>query len=98
MVVHINKNLVRVFYGNFSLNKDKLTSIIKGVPISLLVKEFGEFLKNPFVAAKIRTNFDAQLENYVKKDFYYSMSRFYEYEVYQKRRRTCDIAHGCPLL
>lgn len=98
MVVHINKNLVRAFCGNFSLKKDKLTSIIKGVPISLLVKEFGEFLKTSFVGAEIRTDFDAQLENYVKKYFYYIMYRFHEDEVYQKRRRTCDIVPKHPLL
>ncbi|GAU38344.1 hypothetical protein TSUD_395980 [Trifolium subterraneum] len=48
----------------------------------------GEILKIPFEGVEIKSGVDAQLTDYVKKDFYYSLSRFYESVVTAKRRRT----------
>lgn len=80
-----------------SFKKDKLTSFVKGVPISLSIKELGECLSIPYVGAEIRTNFNAQLENYNKIDFYYSITRFSEDEIQQKRRMTSGIILECAL-
>lgn len=72
-----------------SINKDKITSFVKGFPISLTIKELGECLKITYVGVEIKINHDYQLENYVKKDFYYVMSTFFEDGFFQNRIRTC---------
>jgi hypothetical protein len=82
-------DLVKAFYGNMFFENNVLTSAVKGVPISLTIPEFGKCLKIAFEGVEIRTSHDPQLRDYVKKDFYYNISRISERAFIEKRRKTC---------
>lgn len=80
-------DVVRAFYCNMEFENQTLTSSVKGVPISLSLQQFGECLKIPFEGVEIPVKNNAQLPGYVKKDFYYDISRISEHEYNEKRRK-----------
>jgi hypothetical protein len=81
-------DLVKAFYCNMKFENNVLTSAVKGIPISLTVQTLGECIKIPYEGVEIRTGYDAQLEGYAKKDFFYSISRYSEHAFNEKRRKT----------
>lgn len=61
--------LVKFFHCSLTLKNNKLTSSVKGVPISLSVMQLRENLKIPYVNSEIRTNYDPNWHNYNMKLF-----------------------------
>lgn len=90
-------DLVRDLFRNTSLKNNKLTSSVKGVPISLTVKKLGECMKIPFFDSEFMANYDSQQENYNKRNFYYNIIQFYKDEIYNKRKRSSGVVPDCPL-
>lgn len=79
--------LVKVFYSNMVKKKGKLTSVVKGVLISLTASDISAIFEIPtgghkFVGTK------APWENYSKHAFYYSLSRLSEHQFYNKRKKS----------
>ncbi|KAI5421076.1 hypothetical protein KIW84_044786 [Lathyrus oleraceus] len=84
--------LVKVFYSNMVKKKGKLTSVVKGVPISMTATELSAILEIPtgghkFVGTK------APWEDYSKHAFYYSLSRLSEHQFYNKRKKSFGGDH-----
>ncbi|KAI5406993.1 hypothetical protein KIW84_053304 [Lathyrus oleraceus] len=78
--------LVKVFYSNMVKKKGKLTSVVKGVPISLTAFDISVIFEIPtgghkFVGTK------APWEDYNKHAFYYSLSRLSKHQFYNKRKK-----------
>ncbi|KAI5434047.1 hypothetical protein KIW84_021056 [Lathyrus oleraceus] len=79
--------LVKMFYSNMVKKKGKLTSVVKGVPISLMAYDISVILEIPtgghkFVGTK------APWEDYSKHAFYYSLIRLSEHQFYNKRKKS----------
>ncbi|KAI5408007.1 hypothetical protein KIW84_054023 [Lathyrus oleraceus] len=78
--------LVKFFYSNMVTKKGKLTSAVKGVPISMTATELSSILGIPtgghkFVGTK------ALREDYSKHVFYYGLSCLSEHQFYNKRKK-----------
>lgn len=50
------------------IKDDMISSNVKGIPISFLVKDIGEWLFIPYEGVNINLNHDAQLSDFVKKE------------------------------
>lgn len=79
--------LVKVFYSNMVTKKGKLTSVVKGVPISMIATKLSSILGIPtgghkFVGTK------ALWEDYSKHAFYYGLSHLSEHQFYNKRKKS----------
>jgi hypothetical protein len=79
--------LVKVFYSNMVSKKGKLTSVVKGVPISMTATELSSILGIPsgghmFIGTK------APWEDYSKHAFYYGLSGLSEHQFYNKRKKS----------
>lgn len=79
--------LVKVFYSNMVKKKGKLTSVVKGVPISLMTSDISNIFEIPtgghkFVGTK------APWEDCSKHTFYYSLSQLSEHQFYNKRKKS----------
>lgn len=79
--------MVRVFYSNMVSKKGKLTSVVKGVPISMTTTELSFVLGilsggHKFVVTK------APWEDYSKHAFYYGLSGLSEHQFYNKRKKS----------
>ncbi|KAI5420208.1 hypothetical protein KIW84_044119 [Lathyrus oleraceus] len=79
--------LVKVFYSNIVKKKGKLTSIVKGVPISLIASDICVIFEIPPGGHKFVGTI-APWENYNKHAFYYSLSRLSEHQFYNKRKKS----------
>lgn len=79
--------LVKVFYSNMVRKKGKLTSVVKGVPISMTTTELSSTLGIPTGGHKfVRTK--APWEDYSKHALYYGLSRLSEHQFYNKRKKS----------
>lgn len=70
--------LVKVFYSNMVRKKGKLTSVVKGVPISLTASDICAIFEIPPGGHKFVGTI-APWENYSKHAFYYSLSQLSEH-------------------
>ncbi|KAI5400525.1 hypothetical protein KIW84_065419 [Lathyrus oleraceus] len=87
--------LVKVFYSNMVRKKGKLTSVVKGVPISLTASDICAIFEIPPGGHKFVGTL-APWENYSKHAFYYSLSRlmlhyFLVYVVVPRFSNHCTI-------
>lgn len=76
--------LVKVFYSNMVLKKGKLTSVVKGVPISMTAKDMSTFLDIPSEGFRFSGTTTIPWEGYNKHAFYYSLSKLSEEQIYNK--------------
>ncbi|KAI5442838.1 hypothetical protein KIW84_011747 [Lathyrus oleraceus] len=83
--------LVKVFYSNMVKKKGKLTSVVKGVPISLTASDICAIFEIPPGGHKFVGTL-SPWENYSKHAFYYSLSRLSEHQIYNKRKKSSG---GC---
>lgn len=81
--------LVKVFYSNMVRKKGKLTSVVKGVPISLTASDICAIFEIPPGGHKFVGTL-AQWENYSKHAFYYNLSRLSEHQTYNKRKKSSE--------
>ncbi|KAF1862202.1 hypothetical protein Lal_00026726 [Lupinus albus] len=74
--------LVRVFYYNLNLRKNRLTSSVKGKEIILVVKTFSSICCNiPYHGSIKYFGLACDWDNYDRKEFYYSMCIFSKEEI-----------------
>ncbi|KAI5442585.1 hypothetical protein KIW84_011581 [Lathyrus oleraceus] len=69
--------------------KWKLTSVVKGVPISLTTSDISAIIEIPIGGHKF-VGTKALWEDYSKHAFYYSLSRLYEHQFYNKRKKSFE--------
>lgn len=82
----IYPDLVRVFYANLSITKGYVfTSHVKGKDIVLTLEEFGKCLDIPYEGERILHGFTQDWPGYSKVNYYFSISRFTEQEIINKR-------------
>lgn len=79
--------LVKVFYSNMVRKKGKLTSVVKGVLISLSASDICAIFEIPLGGHKFVGTL-APWENYSKHAFYYSLSHLSEHQIYNKRKKS----------
>lgn len=79
--------LVKVFYSNMILKKGKLTSVVKGVPISMTPTDFSSILVIPSKGFRF-SGTKVPWEGYNKHAFYYGLSRLSEEQFYNKRKKS----------
>ncbi|KAI5430438.1 hypothetical protein KIW84_034861 [Lathyrus oleraceus] len=85
--INFYPKLVKVFYSNMVKKKEKLTFVVKGVPISMTVVELSDILEIPIGGHKF-VGTKALWEDYRKHAFYYSLSRLSEHMFYNKRKKS----------
>ncbi|KAF1894599.1 hypothetical protein Lal_00031419 [Lupinus albus] len=74
--------LVRAFYYNLNLRKNRLTSLMKGKYIILEMKTFSSICGNiPYHGSIKDFGLACDWDNYDRKEFYYSMCRFSKEEI-----------------
>ncbi|KAF1898674.1 hypothetical protein Lal_00023683 [Lupinus albus] len=72
----IYPELVRVFYCNMNLRKNRITSYVKGKEIVLDSKTFGSLCCNiPSKGGTVGFGLRCEWDNYDRKEFYYSMCK-----------------------
>lgn len=79
--------LVKVFYSNMVSKKGKLTSVVKGVPISMTATELSSIFGIPIGGHKF-VGTKAPWEDYSKHAFYYGLGRLSEHQFYNKRKKS----------
>ncbi|KAF1893033.1 hypothetical protein Lal_00024153 [Lupinus albus] len=74
--------LVRLFYCNLNLRKNRLISSLKGKEIILDMQTFSSICGDiPYYGSIKDFGFACDLDNYDRKEFYYSMCRFSKEEI-----------------
>ncbi|KAI5432051.1 hypothetical protein KIW84_035981 [Lathyrus oleraceus] len=79
--------LVKVFYSNMVSKKGKLTSVVKGVPISMTATDLSSILGIPSDGHRF-SGIKAPWEGYSNHVFYYGLSRLSEHQFYNKRKKS----------
>ncbi|KAF1893524.1 hypothetical protein Lal_00002012 [Lupinus albus] len=80
--------LIRVFYYNLKLENETLYSYVKGKHIALTLTEFGECFSLPSTGAMLGSFIECPWSGLNKRDFYFSLCRFFEAEISRKQSRS----------